>query len=331
MHHKATNSDRCSFSDALTQIRKCHIALFNIGRIEKIKRRKRQMHRPQINAVPLRPCAHGIKIKFRQLIIPYFIFSFVLWALCLLLLDGLKLEYRHINELIGIVVSKRLSDYFFSLWFFTTLFLSEPLLWCLIRLTKDRTLPLAALSIGLFALGAAVLQVVKGTYWSADLVPIALSFLLLGYLLRRWMSTMSSKPPSVVFLLLAWVINLLFCFLNYRQGGRSDLYFCKLVNPLYFFLSACGGTVGTILLCSRIARCTALEYIGKNSIIFYAFESLAIPLSERLLRFVLGTDLQTSLPAVFLVLLISCAMLSLASLAYHRAKPSRRPTSSSFQ
>lgn len=268
-----------------------------------------------------------IKAKFRQLVIPYFFFSVVLWALCLLLLDGMKLQYRHINELIGIVVSDRLSDYFFSLWFLTTLFLSEPLLWCLTRITKGRALWLAPISVAAFAVGTVAIDFFKGTYWSADLVPIALSFLMFGYLLRKKLDSSSDRQPSALLIAAAWGVNLLFFWLNYRLGGRSDLYFCKLVNPLYFYLSACGGTVGAILLCRRLARCAALEYIGRYSLVFYAFESLAIPLSERFLRAVLGAAAleRTPLPATALVLLMSCAMLAMASVVYGAIRRSSKP------
>jgi len=254
-----------------------------------------------------------IAVKGRQLILPYFYFSFLLWGLSFLLLDGLKLEYRHINELIGIVLSNRLSDYFFSLWFLTTLFLAEPVLWCILRITKGHAPALLPLSVAAYCAGAVAIDILKGTYWSMDLVPIALSFLLLGYLLRQWMDRRTAH--SIRPLILAWSVNLLFFWLNYRQVGRSDLYFCKLGNPLYFFLSACGGTVGTILLCQKIARCAELEYIGKNSMVFYAFESLAIPLSERFLRSALGfSALQnTSHFTTLVVLSLSCGLLALAN------------------
>ncbi|MBQ8620017.1 MAG: acyltransferase family protein [Clostridia bacterium] len=259
-----------------------------------------------------------VSAKFCQLILPYFFFCGLLWGLSLLILDGMQLEYRHINELIGIVVSKRLSKYFFSLWFLTTLFLAEPALWCLCRLTKDLTHALTVLAVGAFAVGAPLLQRVHGTYWSADLAPIALSFLILGYLLRRCMAHWAEKTASFVSLALAWGVNLLFFWLNYRQVGRSDLYYCKLGNPVYFFLSACGGTVGAIMLCQRIARCAALQYIGKHSLIFYAFESLAISLSERALRSMAGAAAleQAPFPAMIMVLIISCAILALTSQAF---------------
>ena len=256
--------------------------------------------------------------KARQLIVPYFFFSALLWMLSLLLLDGMHLKYRHINELIGIVLSNRLSRYFFSLWFLTTLFLAEPVLWLALRAARGRARLLLPLSAGAFAAGSVVLETVRGTYWSADLVPIALSFLILGYLIRRWIDNYS--PQSLFPLLTAWSVNLVFFWLNYREVGRSDLYYCKLGNPLYFFLSACGGTVGAILLCRRIARCTELEFIGRNSMIFYAFESLAIPLSERLLRSAVGASVLsgTSHFSTFAVLLLSCGMLALASTAFRR-------------
>lgn len=267
-----------------------------------------------------------ISVKLRQLIIPYFFLCSVLWALSLLMLDGMQFKYRHINELIGIVLGKRLSDYFFSLWFLTTLFLAEPILWCLCRLTKKHMLALLPLSVGVFAVGAAVLQVIKGTYWSADLVPIALSFLLLGYLLGRHAQRTAEKPVSLWMPALSWSVNLLFFWLNYRQVGRSDLYFCKLGNPLYFFLSACGGTIGVITLFQRLSQCSLLEYIGRHSLLFYAFESLVIPLSERALRCALGATAleQAAFPAMFMVLIMSCAMLVLISYALTAGRRSRQ-------
>lgn len=237
----------------------------------------------------------------------------------------MQLEYRHINELIGIVVSKRLTKYFFSLWFLTTLFLAEPLLWCLCRLIKNRPSALAALSIGAYAVGACVLKRIKGTYWSADLVPIALSFLLLGYLLQLYMQHAADKRASLAHIALAWGINLLFFWLNFRQVGRSDLYFCKLGNPLYFFLSASSGTIGVLLLCQRMKRSAVLEYIGKHSLVFYAFESLAIPLAERALCAALRvTPQRGSFPAMITVLIMSCLLLALTSHAFAAIKRIRR-------
>jgi len=261
-----------------------------------------------------------LSAKAKQLIIPYFSFSALLWVLNLLLLDGMKLEYQHINELIGIVLSHRLSDHFFELWFLTTLFLAEPILWLILRFAKGHASLLVPLSIGAFFAGSVVLETLHGTYWSADLVPIALSFLMLGYLLRQWMDRTKALSHSLLPLAAAWSVNLLFFWLNYIQVGRSDLYFCKLGNPLYFFLSACGGTLGTILICKRIARCAELEYVGKNSMIFYAFESLAIPLSERLLRSAVGSSALngTSHFATFVVLSMSCSMLAFASTVFRK-------------
>ncbi|MBR5302134.1 MAG: acyltransferase family protein [Clostridia bacterium] len=259
-----------------------------------------------------------IDAKFRQLIIPYFLFNTILWVLSLLLLDGLHLQYRHLNELIGIVVADRLSDYFFSLWFLTALFLAEPLLWCLTRMTGRRTGLLMPLSVCSFAAGAVILPVFKGTYWSADLVPIALSFLLLGYLASIWFQRSPALLRSRKTLALAWGVNLLFFWLNFIQVGRSDLYFCKLGNPVYFYLSACGGTIGALSLCLNLGRLPGIEYIGRNSLVFYAFESLAIPLSERLLRSMWGASSLESAPFVsmLMVLSLSCGMLAFASFGY---------------
>lgn len=257
--------------------------------------------------------------KARTLLVPYFALCLIVWALCLLLLDGMQLESRHVNELIGIVLSKRLSKYFFNLWFLTVLFLGQPLLWIILKAARGKKRIILLAAAAAYVLGAFVVRHVKGTYWSADLVPIALCFLLLGYALRAWMNrhpACGAKP-----LALLWGLNLLFFYLNYAQVGRSDLYYCKLGNPLFFFIAACAGAAGSILLCRRVGRCAPLAWIGKNSLAFYAFEALTIPLSERLIRLVFPSVSTPSIPALFAVLLLSCAMMAAFSIFINRFCP----------
>lgn len=257
--------------------------------------------------------------KARTLLVPYFALCLIVWALCLLLLDGMQLESRHVNELIGIVLSKRLSKYFFNLWFLTVLFLSQPFLWLILKIAREQKRIILPAAAAAYALGAFVLRHVKGTYWSADLVPIALCFLLMGYALRAWMD----RHPACDARLIAplWGLNLLFFYLNYAQVGRSDLYYCKLGNPLFFLIAACSGVAGAILLCRQVGRSAPLAWIGRNSLTFYAFEALTIPLAERLIRFAFPAVSAPSIPALLAVVLLSCAMMAAISVFIHRFCP----------
>jgi len=217
-----------------------------------------------------------VTVKFRTLVIPYLWLSVLSWMLCFAIVERLRPSSLLLRQFIGIAVGHRLTDYFFSLWFVQVLFLAEPLLYLVLRLTRRHAgwrLPAAAAA---FAAGAFVLSRVQGTYWSADLVPIALSFLLIGYLLRQTADRYARVLDSLWMLALAWGVNAAFGYMNIAHVGRSDLYYCKIGNPLYFFLAACGGTVGMLALCRRIGRCRVLEFIGRNSLVYYAFHDAPV-------------------------------------------------------
>ena len=277
-----------------------------------------------------------VTTKFRTLVIPYLWLSVISWMLCFVILERLQPSRQMLRQFVGIAVGCRLTDYFFSLWFLQVLFLAEPLLYLVLRLTQEHRgwrLPAAAAA---FAVGAFVLSRVRGTYWSADLVPIALSFLLIGYLLREAIEQHNQLFDSLWLLLLAWGVNALFGYMNFAQVGRSDLYYCKLGNPLYFFLAACGGTVGMLALCRRIGHCRALEFIGRNSLVYYAFHDapvlmVAVAAVSRLFAWV--PVLKHDAVGLVLAVTLTCAALAVMSVGVMRwcpfvvGKPVKRHTS----
>ena len=271
--------------------------------------------------------------KLRTLVVPYLYLS---WGLCFVFLERMQPSGLLLRQFAGIAVGYRLTDYFFSLWFLQVLFLAEPLLYLVLRLTRRHEgwrLPAAA---AVFAAGAFVLPRVRGTYWSADLVPIALSFLIIGYLLRQAADRHARVLDSLWMLALAWGMNAAFGYMNYAQVGRSDLYYCKLGNPLCFFLAACGGVVGALALSRRIGRCRPLAFIGKNSLVYYAFHDapvlmLAMAAVRRLFAWV--PAIEHDALGLGLSVGITCAVLAVMSVCMVRwcpfvlGKPMKRHTS----
>ena len=257
--------------------------------------------------------------KLRTLIVPYFCLSVLLWLICFVLRDRLHFTQTHMWQLAGIVLGWRMSKLYYSMWFILTLFFAEWILWELLRMARERTAVLASFAVVFFLLGVMMAHFVKGFLWSLDVVPMALAFLLIGYLLNR--QNRDEKHFSAYpCLLIAWAVNILTAFLN----SMPDLYMAELGNPLWFALSACSGIYGTLALCVRLKKNRCLEYIGRNTMVYYAFQAaLALPAAAAFLR-IASKHLGVSIPSCVSFVLqtaMACVLLALMSECIRRFCP----------
>ena len=67
--------------------------------------------------------------------------------------------------------------------------------------------------------------------------------------------------------------------------------------------------------------CAPLAWIGKSSLTYYAFETLTIPLSERLIRFAFPAVAAPSMPVLLAVVLLSSTIMAVISVFIHRTCP----------
>lgn len=258
-----------------------------------------------------------IKDKFKKLLIPYFILSIILWILVVTIVRNFR--NISIKELIGILIGYRLTPYYFSMWFILVLFLTEIVAYNILKKMENlnsKTINYAVIIISLVSvfLGVFVNKYVKGFIWSLDLVPFGLGFFMMGQFIKINIKFFKSKVFKFYFLPIFLMVNLIFTYSNYLLHGRTDLYLCNTGNYFLFLISSVSGVLFIIIESYYLRYNKILEYVGKNSIVFYAFQnSFVIPLvTKNVLIFIRNFGI-LHVPAIIVnILIIIITLLVLA-------------------
>lgn len=220
-----------------------------------------------------------LRAKVRSLLIPYFCLCGVLWFwTCILQNKTDFINEGTLNGFLGIFLGYRLTEHYLSMWFILVLFVAEMILYALYRCWKENRKWYLAGFVITSVLGWGLLHFWKnGFYWSLDLVPICLSFLILGYIIRLFKQELK-KWYNIYILTGAAVLNCIFAWLNHRVCDKSDLYFSNVGNYFYYIIAAVCGIAAVLVFCRLLKKNRILEYIGRNTLVFYAFQnSIFIP------------------------------------------------------
>ena len=227
------------------------------------------------NPVKYKKFTQFLKAKAQSLLVPYFLMSLFLWVWKDII--GHKTTFLTdedtLNDFIGIFLGHRGTPYYFSMWFLTAIFAAEVILYFISRISGDRLWALC-LTVVLFSLLSWFIleNIDDGFYWSLDLTPIAVSFIALGYIVKLYKDKIRLLFNPAFFVLAA-ALNVTFAYLNHRVCGRADLYYTKMGNYFYYMLAAVAGSWAVIIFCKFIKKMPVLEYIGRNSIVYYAFQN----------------------------------------------------------
>lgn len=158
----------------------------------------------------------------------------------------------------------------------------------------------------------------RGYPWCANLVPLATSMILIGYLVRQfldasseWCANHSLSLPSTF--LLAFCSVSLLSWLNWHfiTGKNVDMASATFGNPLLYMLCAISGLVMLVALCKVICPSrlnTALTFIGANTYgIFLIHKPLIIKIGQFLASKGYG-NLFTAFLSAIVILIISAAL-----------------------
>lgn len=262
--------------------------------------------------------------RIRSLLLPYVVLCLLLLIYQIVFIDQFCYSVDWLKQLIGIAVSWRGTALYGSMWFIPALFCAEIPLYLLTRKYQDNYKALGIWAAALYAIGAVILCYVKGFIWSLDLLPINLSFLLCGYLYSH-LSTQSHeffKRNVTTIILLA--VTIAAGSLNYHQNGWYEMYSGYIGNPVLFLISALCGTLASLSICQKINQCKALEFIGMNTMIYYAFQNrVAIPVMQKAISFaaVWMPFLANSIVAVILTVTGAVLLLALFSIILKKCLP----------
>ena len=185
-----------------------------------------------------------------------------------------------IEELKNLAIGNRLDNNYYGFWFILTLFIAIIIFYFVVKLisnNKHKNILLIFISLITYFLQILLFKYVKGFYWSLDLVPIALSFITFGYLLRLNIEKIKSK--IFIFNRYTYLI-LIFCLIlsdiNYHYFSMPDIFYCKVGNPIIFAITALLGIYLVLTISYRMGESKTIEYIGKNTYTYYFFHSTII-------------------------------------------------------
>lgn len=226
------------------------------------------------------------KKKVQSILIPYFLLSFLLftWQRVFQNADNLASKST-LKKFIGIFVAQRGEDLYFSLWFLLALFLAEIAMFAIVKLLKKPLFILIS-TIAFAVLGYFICaNIDKGLYWSIDLVPLAIVFLSIGYLLKtvdinKYIFSPFLIPVYLAINILSNNANIDFC----GKLARTDMYYHNIGNGFLFFIAAITGSFAFISLSQLIKHNKILEFIGMNSIIFYTFNKVGIKYGASIMK-----------------------------------------------
>lgn len=176
-----------------------------------------------------------------------------------------------------------------TLWFLTALFLGVLIFEVICAHTKEDEVGILVLSILLSLAGMAYGICVGGEpYWNIDVACVIQIYLAAGYLCRRHaiLEKVVTKP------ILHWSCMLL-CFLvmglciwvNWEVTGEYyELFHNQHCIPLVTVLGALTGSFGVWCLSYFLRNMRVLQYLGKNTMLYFAFhQSIAMVMGKDLL------------------------------------------------
>lgn len=219
--------------------------------------------------------AQFLKAKSKALLIPYLVFSLFNYVFYLNFSRFANTVAENpLKPLLGIFIGVRGTEWTIcngTLWFILALFISEILLYSIIRLTKDNNKNISLILILFSVLGYSYSKFIGiKLIWNIDVALVAVTFVGLGYIVKK--SNILNKFDNYMYIIIFMLLNLIFGVLNTEVNMFSSIY----GNYLYFYISAISGTLGTILICKKINSSKILEFIGRNTFVYLAIHQYVI-------------------------------------------------------
>ena len=266
-----------------------------------------------LNCNKYNSCVEFIHNKVVKTLLPYFYLSIITWIFNECIYQSVfTLDINSLKKFLGIFICAKDTPYYLTLWFIISLFFAQLVIYLLNCLKNDKMM-IASLG-GLFILGVYISSIYEpGWIFVSDTIPMASVFVGLGFIARKYFSKIKQMFNLYWMIILA-IINILFGFINLNGIKRVDLFYQDLGNPIYYFISAICGIMMICILSQYIRKTLILQFIGKNSLIFYAFHRpIFIPIADKLidmckslqLPFIQYEYIQMLIAVVFIIVALS--------------------------
>lgn len=227
--------------------------------------------------------------KIKGYLVPY-----VFCALIILIYDVIVSLINHkgykmvVPEIMKFVVQVRYT----TLWFLATLFLGTMIFWLIHKVCRHKLYPVTIVSIILGILFILYDTKVKVSLpWNLDTAFIIQIYLSLGYFCKEKGILVKLRKHALINFVIFTAVSLLCSYLNFRKGGYMNIYEMYRNSYGIFPLTvtaAVTGSIAVIMLSSKLCMLKPLEWLGRNTMVFFAFhQAIALPMAGTLLDTVL--------------------------------------------
>ena len=259
--------------------------------------------------------------NFKQLLIPYFFFAVFTYLFAVLTNPKPDLTPGGIAwQLFGILYgsgSDGMLGFNVVLWFLPCLFITR-LTFALItrRVTQTKILGLILLLFGTIGYTLSILTPWIKLPFGLEIALTGIVFFGLGYLWKTRKYALAALRPYRLFIaLLAIGITYFAATANYHIGGNQiDLRANRYNNVFLFYTASLGGILALTMISQLIRANKVLEYIGRNSMVIFAWHNLLIVNLQTIISTLVSDDfirsIQFFLPT-FYVLVVTTVILIL--------------------
>ena len=246
--------------------------------------------------------------KVKGLLLPYFFFALIWVLFCFLKSFVVESDFNIFRALLSILLpySGSLGGNAYNLWFLPCLFFAQIL-------------------VALIIYGKLILKIVAGIVWC--------TFLILGICISPYCSLLYATAVASIFVGIGFYISNY--ILSKLKKGRFPMWAMAVgaamnvgslllneclfktvlefsaasfgVLPIYI-LGAIGGSIFFISITSRLKSVKPLEYIGKNSLIYYALHYEVLAVVGYIIETFLSGDLLITISSFILTLLFTTVL-----------------------
>lgn len=232
----------------------------------------------------------NVKTRFKKLIVPYFIWSFLLYFSWVFVTrfygDSANLPLSPIKNLIGIFYAqggREYMDWGIPLWFLPCVFLIF-LIFFFIQKIDSKYLKTVIL-VSLICIGFLIPHYVNFKFlWSFDVALVSLCFYSLGYFFKNKLLNLS-KRQSFLLLILALIFHFGLSFFNVKV----DMYRSVYGNQILFMASGVFGSLFWLMFFKSFPVFNFLSYLGKNTIIILCSHTRVLTFIKLIILLVAGS------------------------------------------
>lgn len=234
-----------------------------------------------------------IKKRVKQILVPYFLWSFLLYFFWLFIGrnygESTSIELSPYKNLIGIFFAQGDKEYMnwgIPMWFLPSIFLTFLIFWIIKRIIKkERNRILLSIALGIIGFVIPKIWDVN-LIWSLDVSLTSLTFYVFGYYSKKyWVYKKFEWEKTSLFIL--FILHIL-CSIFLLQ--KVDMYRSTYGNEILFILNA---FVGILFWCNlfRVFKFLSfLSFFGKNTIPILAMQLRSLTVIKLILLIFLGTS-----------------------------------------